>query len=313
MRNITHTQTSSIDGLKLAGKGLNKDVKDRQGNKIPNPKFVAYHHYLSQLETVYREYDAHTNPCKLEELSPLLPIKPDDSEEQRATKAYYRDGLHELYGRERSFIKSLWDEVAIRNGKLIMCPYCGYKIVEDLDHYIPRAEMPEYSVHLLNLIPLCHKCNKDKHDNWVGGSADSMFFNAYFDRLPDIKAFLHVTISFTSTIPNVNFSFDKTAASLSGVTGKKVANTVEHLHLVKLYWQPKAEETLRDEVRQILAHCRSDKKRHPDMTVAELWSVERDCIVEIQSELEDFEFVKHKVYQAIIDSTGIESWLSNEL
>ena len=52
-----------------------------------------------------------------------------------------------------------------------------------LDHYIPREKMPEFSVHPLNLIYICHDCNKNKGTKWLDGAGERVFFNAYFDRL----------------------------------------------------------------------------------------------------------------------------------
>lgn len=314
MRNIFHSSTSSSDGLGKAGKNLPRELTDKDtGIKISNPRYEAFSHYKTHLEAAYQEYDKHTNPCELEKLNPLIPSDPADTESMLNTKKYYRDGLSELYGRERAFIKDLWLEVAVRNGKHIVCPYCGNKIVEDLDHYIPRAEMPEYSVHLLNLIPLCHKCNKDKHDGWLDSQGRRVFFNAYFDTMPDIKTFLFVNIDFSVAIPKSTLFFDSTAATASGEAGRLAANTIDKLHLVELYWQPKTEEVLRDEIRQILAHCKQDLRRHPTLSIPDLWMNERQCITDIQADLEAFEFVKYAVYLSLIQSSDIEGWLSLRL
>lgn len=53
MRNISHTSKSSVQGLEAAGKGLRREVKDLDGNKIPNPKYVSYHDNEVELKAAY--------------------------------------------------------------------------------------------------------------------------------------------------------------------------------------------------------------------------------------------------------------------
>ncbi|WP_318459451.1 HNH endonuclease [Photobacterium leiognathi] len=43
-----------------------------------------------------------------------------------------------------------------------LCPLCGIGSVSTLDHYLPKARYPLYSVHPANLVPACMDCNKGK-------------------------------------------------------------------------------------------------------------------------------------------------------
>lgn len=43
------------------------------------------------------------------------------------------------------------------------CPFCGIGFVETLDHYLPKARYPVFSVNPKNLIPSCFSCNKGKN------------------------------------------------------------------------------------------------------------------------------------------------------
>lgn len=60
------------------------------------------------------------------------------------------------------------------------CPYCGHRRVRELDHFLPKAKYPSFSVTPLNLVPSCSDCNKDKLD----GDADQLIdlpLHPYFD------------------------------------------------------------------------------------------------------------------------------------
>lgn len=47
------------------------------------------------------------------------------------------------------------------------CPYCaGIGSVRTLDHYLPKAIFPAFSVHPMNLIPSCRDCNADARDSF---------------------------------------------------------------------------------------------------------------------------------------------------
>lgn len=83
------------------------------------------------------------------------------------------------------------------------CPLCGQRDVKTLDHYLPRADFPEFCVTPANLIPSCTDCNKVKHD-YVPASYEEQTFHPYFDdwsgvtvlkALPELTHRVYVTFS----------------------------------------------------------------------------------------------------------------------
>ncbi|TPJ42888.1 HNH endonuclease signature motif containing protein [Mesorhizobium sp. B2-7-1] len=45
-----------------------------------------------------------------------------------------------------------------------MCPFCGgLGHTWTLDHYLPKANFPAYSVNPSNLVPCCRDCNSGKN------------------------------------------------------------------------------------------------------------------------------------------------------
>ncbi|GAA5509516.1 hypothetical protein [Novipirellula caenicola] len=64
------------------------------------------------------------------------------------------------------------------------CPLCWQRTVGTLDHYLPKAEFPIYSVLPINLIPACIDCNKLKSDE-VPRKASEQTIHPYFDNFED--------------------------------------------------------------------------------------------------------------------------------
>ncbi|GAA5016701.1 hypothetical protein GCM10023206_28680 [Acinetobacter puyangensis] len=63
-----------------------------------------------------------------------------------------------------------------------MCPYCGEcNPVTTLDHYLPKADFPQYSVFTSNLLPSCGTCNTGKL-NTVATCYIDQPIHPYFDK-----------------------------------------------------------------------------------------------------------------------------------
>ncbi|MDC1513195.1 HNH endonuclease [Porticoccaceae bacterium] len=62
------------------------------------------------------------------------------------------------------------------------CPFCGgIGQTYSLDHYLPKAHFPIYSIHPANLVPCCFDCNKVK-SNAVVTEQGGQTLHPYFDR-----------------------------------------------------------------------------------------------------------------------------------
>lgn len=76
-----------------------------------------------------------------------------------------------------------------------VCPFCGTGKLEEIDHYIPKENYPEFTLYPLNLIPICNKCNKKKWDKFLDGANERKFINFYSDCIDSLE-FLRVAIDF---------------------------------------------------------------------------------------------------------------------
>ncbi|OIK08810.1 hypothetical protein [Bacillus sp. MUM 13] len=68
--------------------------------------------------------------------------------------------------------------------KYRLCPLCGYRPVDSLDHYLPKDLFPALSIIPINLIPACFPCNKRKQTSRPS-SAEEEFLHPYFDNIED--------------------------------------------------------------------------------------------------------------------------------
>ena len=73
-----------------------------------------------------------------------------------------------------------------------VCPICGIRPVNTLDHYLPKSKIPTLSVIPNNLIPACRDCNSDKHTDMTYDPTNTPV-HLYFDSIPN-DPWLFVTL-----------------------------------------------------------------------------------------------------------------------
>lgn len=78
-----------------------------------------------------------------------------------------------------------------------ICPYCGEGKVDEVDHYVPKEEYPEFTLYPNNLIPSCNKCNGKKLGKFINSINERQFINFYYDNIDDIE-FLSIEFHFDS-------------------------------------------------------------------------------------------------------------------
>lgn len=91
-----------------------------------------------------------------------------------------------------------------------LCPLCGFGHVRTLDHYLPKAKYPLYSVLPSNLVPSCGDCNTGKLAS-SANSAGEQSIHPYFDPthffseqwlFAEVKQTAPVTVDFFAAPPN---------------------------------------------------------------------------------------------------------------
>lgn len=85
-----------------------------------------------------------------------------------------------------------------------VCQYCGINDASTMDHYLPKAIYPEYSVHSLNLIPCCSDCNLLKNNEWLDVKIKNRkIINLYLDFLP-IERYLFAKVIYKYGVPKIS-------------------------------------------------------------------------------------------------------------
>jgi hypothetical protein len=113
----------------------------------------------------------------------------------------------------------------------LSCPYCGQRLVETLDHYLPQSSFSALNVTPSNLVPACTDCNKFKLSYKPDASLPALL-HPYFDRVDHIP-WLQATIS-PSTPPKVTYWVDQ-AVFPSLALATRVVKHFDVFGLQKLY------------------------------------------------------------------------------
>lgn len=85
------------------------------------------------------------------------------------------------------------------------CPFCGIGTVTTLDHYLPKAKFPIFSVLPNNLIPSCKDCNTGKLTNYAR-TKEGQTLHPYYDNFTNEK-WLFARVEQTSPV-SISFFID---------------------------------------------------------------------------------------------------------
>lgn len=77
--------------------------------------------------------------------------------------------------------RNYYDALLISSGE--RCPFCGdIGHTKNLDHFLPKAHFPEFSVMPLNLVPSCRDCNMGEKGQSYATVADQQPLHPYLDK-----------------------------------------------------------------------------------------------------------------------------------
>ncbi len=128
--------------------------------------------------------------------------------------------------------RTIYDKLIISapNG---ICPYCGFGQTSSLDHYLPKASFPNFSVLPLNLIPSCNDCNTGKHAK-ITNTAEQQVIHPYYDHqlIQDQKWLFAKVIE---TIPASIQFFVQPPEDWSNIMQQRVQSHFNEFNLSKRY------------------------------------------------------------------------------
>lgn len=199
--------------------------KPRINAEVTNIKnrFVDFEKNKSKLENLSQNYNKPTECKDIEDLSCDL-YKLYDSKSNESTKF-------------KKEIKKISE---------VKCPYCGISEPSHLDHFLPRAKYPEFSIYAPNLIYVCSICNSTyKSDDVVTVAGERKFFNPYFDDFIETTQFLKCEIELNGSMyPSFKFYIEDLSATMP-YEYSVMKNHFEAMHLETRYMEQIVKEKFR--------------------------------------------------------------------
>ena len=188
-------------------------------------RHVETREVLSEIRTiVFASYDAYMAHRGDGEFLQPIPLTEDVS--ARLTENYrsLRKGASHQHIR---------DEI-LSSARLDICPYCSVTNVDGVDHVLPVALYPEFSVLAHNLVPSCERCNRSKGLTCFAKDGTNLL-HPYFEAFPaDEMLRAHVLVAKGS----VTWHF--TLSRFAGMNARAfvaIRNMFEVLELEDLYRQ----------------------------------------------------------------------------
>lgn len=120
-----------------------------------------------------------------------------------------------------------------------ICPYCGQRTVDSLDHYLPKSIYPALAVTPINLVPACSACNKTKLD-FQPTDAKDLILHPYYDDVPK-DIWLKARVLDVGGKPVLEYFADPPSTWPMPWASRVIAH-LETLQLPKLYASHGAEE-----------------------------------------------------------------------
>ena len=92
-----------------------------------------------------------------------------------------------------------------------ICQFCGFNSDDTIDHYLPKCDFPEFSLHFKNLLPCCSTCNSLKSNYLIDPNSKIRgIINLYLDQISN-RQFLYAKVKFIKGLPLIEFKLINTS------------------------------------------------------------------------------------------------------
>ena len=265
----------------------------RNGKKHQNA--LNYASIKTRVESQLDRYDkaVANNPITLEVINPLWTAKCDESVT-----------AHDMYTSKPDLIQNIRNDLMKINGggKIYKCPLCEVNEVYHLDHYIPREKMPEFSVHPLNLIYLCHDCNEIKDTLWLDEAGNRIIFNAYYDS-PSGKQLLVCNVdSVVNSLPWADIV--ENMAIVHNQVSLRELSTLKSLGIDKMY-ERRVNELLQTQCRLAIERVRLFLEN--GMGIDAAWNLLQESYIKTLHG--PLDVISRLTLQGMVNSTIMRDWL----
>ncbi|MER6424027.1 hypothetical protein [Streptomyces sp. NPDC001137] len=114
-----------------------------------------------------------------------------------------------------------------------ICPLCGLRDVETLDHQLPKMKYPLLSVVPTNLVPACGKCNRLKGEH-VPESAAAQTLHPYYDNVTEQQWLFARLQESDSRPPEITYSI-RPPEGADSVLAARIVHHFQMFQLAELY------------------------------------------------------------------------------
>lgn len=143
-------------------------------------KRARFNSYRPQIAVLSSEYIQKANTSRIYEFQPWI-------EEQKAGVPVSKTELKKLYVEQMAKAgrpgRPSYETLKMTTR---LCPFCGISSVRTLEHHLPKAQYPDFSITPYNLIPCCRDCNTEKRDGLIA-SPEEQKLHPYFDTVMHIR------------------------------------------------------------------------------------------------------------------------------
>lgn len=186
--------------------------------------------------------NTYVDQARLGNVYSIPPLKHPKGEDPIVVADVRKSELLKLYGYhmvDRQPGRGLYDVILVSANE--QCPFCGgIGRPKSLDHYLPKANYPQYAVLPQNLVPCCRDCNTEK-SNALAATEDEQSIHPYFD---DDKFFLEqwVFAKVNLTYPCSLEYFSQPPNEWSDVEKNRVSNHFRDFNIGSRYSVQAADE-----------------------------------------------------------------------
>lgn len=129
--------------------------------------------------------DEYLNAVGTGELHTIPAINTDVDEDPVVINTLKKSELVKIYDQyfvpEDKPARKIYD--ALLNAAKEKCPFCGgIGTPRNLDHFLPKAHFPQFSVLPRNLVPACRDCNMDGKGHAFATKAEDQIIQPYADK-----------------------------------------------------------------------------------------------------------------------------------
>ncbi|MCK6144211.1 hypothetical protein [Prevotella intermedia] len=198
---------------------------------------------IEALETnIEKSYKAYNEKFTNNQLGTLKPIalQPDEQEALKGLYKFSAKSFKDLY---------VCLTTTKSNRRDMLCPNCTLTDCNQLDHYIPKSEFPEFSANPRNLMQCCSICNQKKLDRWLNGG-QPIFLNLYLDDLPQ-EQYLFVDILINNGVPIIKF-YLQNRTSIDPTLFSRIESHYRELDLCKRFVE-RADSVISEILRDYIA------------------------------------------------------------